>query len=62
MCGFVVYINKKQKKQEVIKAMNDMIIHRGPDDESYYVDEDVSLAFRRLSIIDLENGRQPMMN
>lgn len=62
MCGFVGYINKKQKKQEVIKAMNDMIVHRGPDDESYYVDEDVSLAFRRLSIIDLENGRQPMMN
>ena len=62
MCGFVGYINKKQKKQEVIKAMNDMIIHRGPNDESYYADEDVSLAFRRLSIIDLENGRQPMMN
>lgn len=62
MCGFVGYINKKEKKQEVIKAMNDMIIHRGPDDESYYADEDVSLAFRRLSIIDLENGRQPMMN
>lgn len=62
MCGFVGYINKKEKKQEVIKAMNDMIIHRGPDDESYYADDDVSLAFRRLSIIDLENGRQPMMN
>lgn len=62
MCGFVGYINKKEKKQDVIKAMNDMIIHRGPDDESYYIDEDVSLAFRRLSIIDLKNGRQPMTN
>lgn len=62
MCGFVGYINKKTKKKETIKAMNDMIIHRGPDDESYYSDDSVSLAFRRLSIIDLKNGRQPMMN
>lgn len=62
MCGFVGYINKKEKKQDIIKSMNDMIIHRGPNDESYYTDDDVSLAFRRLSIIDLENGRQPMMN
>jgi len=62
MCGFVGYINKKKKDHDVIKSMNDMIIHRGPDDESYYADEDVSLAFRRLSIIDLKNGRQPMMN
>lgn len=62
MCGFVGYINKKEKKQDIIKSMNDMIIHRGPNDESYYTDDNVSLAFRRLSIIDLENGRQPMMN
>lgn len=62
MCGFIGYINNKKKDKKVIKEMNDMIIHRGPDDESYYDDDLVSLAFRRLSIIDLKNGRQPMMN
>ena len=37
-------------------------MHRGPDDADYYVDEDISLGFRRLSIIDLEGGRQPILN
>lgn len=60
MCGFVGYINKKDKKY--IKNMNDMIAHRGPDDESYYKDEDIAMGFRRLSIIDLKSGRQPMSN
>ncbi len=60
MCGFVGYINKKDKKY--IKAMNDAIIHRGPDDESYYKDENIAMGFRRLSIIDLEGGRQPITN
>ena len=42
--------------------MADRIIHRGPDDAHYYVDDDISLGFRRLSIIDLEGGRQPILN
>ena len=42
--------------------MADRIIHRGPDDADYYVDDQVSLGFRRLSIIDLEGGRQPILN
>jgi len=42
--------------------MADRIVHRGPDDADYYVDQDVSLGFRRLSIIDLEGGRQPIRN
>lgn len=62
MCGFVGYIDKKVKDDNVIKSMNQMIVHRGPDDESYYCDKDINMAFRRLSIIDLKNGRQPMMN
>ena len=62
MCGFVGYIDKKVNDKNIIKLMNDTIIHRGPDDESYYQDEDVNLGFRRLSIIDLANGRQPMLN
>lgn len=60
MCGFVGYINKKEKKY--IKAMNDAIIHRGPDDESYYQDENIAMGFRRLSIIDIKGGRQPISN
>ena len=64
MCGFAGYINNYATfdKMEVIKAMADRIVHRGPDDAHYYVDEDISLGFRRLSIIDLEGGRQPILN
>ena len=60
MCGFCGYINKKEK--ESIKKMNDAIIHRGPDDESYYKDDNIAMGFRRLSIIDLSGGRQPISN
>ena len=52
MCGFCGYINKKEK--DSIKKMNDAIIHRGPDDESYYKDDYIAMGFRRLSIIDLK--------
>lgn len=64
MCGFAGYIHSEcvMNHDEVIKAMADRIIHRGPDDADYYVDEDISLGFRRLSIIDLEGGRQPILN
>ncbi|MCK4888579.1 MAG: hypothetical protein KAS97_01530 [Candidatus Aminicenantes bacterium] len=40
--------------------MNDQIIHRGPDDEGYYYNGRIGLAARRLSIIDLETGHQPL--
>ena len=60
MCGFCGFINKKDK--DIIKKMNDAIVHRGPDDESYYKDDYVAMGFRRLSIIDLKGGRQPMTN
>ena len=64
MCGFVGFKNTPEvaSPQNVIKAMADRIIHRGPDDADYYVDDQVSLGFRRLSIIDLEGGRQPILN
>lgn len=62
MCGFTGYISKKNNKKEIITSMCDMIKHRGPDDFSYYVDKYVALGFRRLSIIDLKNGRQPIKN
>lgn len=64
MCGFAGFFNSKTvtDNEAVIHAMADRIIHRGPDDAHYYVDEDISLGFRRLSIIDLEGGRQPILN
>jgi asparagine synthase (glutamine-hydrolysing) len=48
------------KIQEQVKEMNQTIIHRGPDDEGYFFDENVNFGFRRLSIIDVEKGSQPL--
>ena len=64
MCGSVGFRNTPEVRspESVVKAMADRIVHRGPDDADYYVDQDVSLGFRRLSIIDLEGGRQPILN
>lgn len=62
MCGFVGYINKESDKNENIKKMADLIAHRGPDSEGYYTDDNIALGFRRLSIIDLNNGSQPIYN
>ena len=62
MCGFVGFIDKKKNKKKIIKDMADIIVHRGPDSDGYYVDEDCALGFRRLSIIDLSGGTQPIYN
>ena len=42
--------------------MNRRIVHRGPDDEGFFVEENVGLAMRRLSIIDVKSGHQPLSN
>ena len=62
MCGIVGYINNREKDEKVLKSMMDKIIHRGPDDEGSYQDDFISLGFRRLSIIDLDSGKQPIFN
>ena len=62
MCGFVGFVSKEGNKKKIIKDMADIIIHRGPDSDGYYVGEDVALGFRRLSIIDLDGGTQPIYN
>ena len=62
MCGFVGYINKEKDKKDNIKKMADLIAHRGPDSEGYYTDENIAFGFRRLSIIDLDGGSQPIYN
>lgn len=63
MCGYVGFINSNIGiKEPVIKKMMDRIIHRGPDSEGVYIDENVAIGFRRLSIIGLEDGMQPIFN
>lgn len=62
MCGFVGFTSFVDRKEEVLTKMMDRIIHRGPDSDGKYIDEDVALGFRRLSIIDLEGGHQPLYN
>ena len=65
MCGFVGFTAvdyDRETNQAVIKDMADRIAHRGPDDEGFFVDDDIAMGFRRLSIIDLEGSRQPMQN
>ena len=62
MCGITGFINKDNNKKDIIEKMADRIKHRGPDGQGYYIDDDIALAHRRLSIIDLSTGNQPMYN
>ena len=65
MCGITGFVSAKHDLEEAkktLKAMADLIAHRGPDGEGFYVDERAALGHRRLSIIDLEGGSQPMFN
>ena len=60
MCGIAGATGKN--KEEITRRMTSALVHRGPDDEAYYQDDIVALGFRRLSIVDLEGGRQPIAN
>lgn len=63
MCGFVGFTNHIDNTDEILGMMMDRIKHRGPDSEGKYIDENVAMGFRRLSLIDLsENGGQPIYN
>ncbi|MGD9677992.1 MAG: asparagine synthase (glutamine-hydrolyzing) [Vulcanibacillus sp.] len=64
MCGLCGFIDKLEpiKKEIHINSMMNKIIHRGPDGEGKYIDDSIALGFRRLSIIDLEEGNQPIFN
>ena len=62
ICGFVGSARGVNDRERVLQAMMDRIIHRGPDDEGSYLDASAALGFRRLSIIDLTSGHQPMAN
>ena len=63
MCGFVGFTNFiGEKADRVLEDMMNKIVHRGPDSSGKFVNEDICLGFRRLSIIDLEGGSQPLYN
>ena len=62
MCGFCGFVAKKADKENTIKNMMDKIVYRGPDSSGVYTDEDIALGFRRLSIIDINEGAQPIYN
>lgn len=60
MCGICGITG--QKNDQIIYSMTRAIFHRGPDEDGFYSDENISLGMRRLSIIDLESGNQPVHN
>jgi asparagine synthase (glutamine-hydrolysing) len=64
MCGIVAIINKigRSPEFEVLSQMADKLTHRGPDDEGHLIDGPIGFYHKRLSIIDLISGRQPMTN
>src|ERR1700688_374793 len=63
MCGIAGTVQRRKPAElSMVKAMCDEIRHRGPDDEGYHVDNGCILGMRRLSIIDLATGHQPMSN
>lgn len=62
MCGICGKFSKSGIDQEELKRMNQVIAHRGPDDEGFYIKDSCGLGHRRLSIIDLSHGKQPITN
>lgn len=62
MCGIAGYISNTKPKKKILKAMTDRIEYRGPDAEGFYLDDNAALGHRRLSIIDLSTGNQPIYN
>lgn len=62
MCGIVGFTGMRAGREAILKAMTDAIAHRGPDGEGSYFGSGVALGHRRLSIIDLVGGAQPMFN
>src|SRR6266516_1836619 len=65
MCGIagVIYDDRSRAVQpEELKRMSDTLTHRGPDDDGFFVDRNVGLGMRRLNVIDLVTGHQPISN
>ena len=62
MCGLCGFTGEIIDRDAVLENMTEVITHRGPDSKGFYTDEDISMGFRRLSIIDLDHGSQPIYN
>jgi len=62
MCGICGFTGQLIDRSKTIKKMTDVITHRGPDSSGFYEDQTVSMGFRRLSIIDVDAGHQPIYN
>ena len=62
MCGFCGFTGEVVDRNQLLQHMADKITHRGPDSQGIYTDDTLAMAFRRLSIIDLDGGSQPIEN
>lgn len=62
ICGVINFDRQCSVERAVLELMNQQIVHRGPDDCGFYLSENVGLGMRRLSIVDLQTGRQPVSN
>src|SRR5690348_11220370 len=64
MCGIsgIVYYDGRSPSKELLLQMTDVIYHRGPDDSGFLSESGIGLGFRRLSIIDIKEGHQPLSN
>lgn len=62
MCGIAGFMGQVENRADVIRNMTEVITHRGPDSDGFYSDDNISMGFRRLSIIDLGAGHQPIYN
>ena len=62
MCGICGFVGKIDNQVEIIEKMTSVISHRGPNDVNYFVDNNVAMGFCRLSIIGVDDGRQPIYN
>lgn len=62
MCGICGFTGEILDREKILKNMTDVITHRGPNSEGFFSSEAISMGFRRLSIIDLEEGNQPIYN
>ncbi len=62
MCGIAGYVSDDKPSKQIIKSMTDKIAHRGPDGEGFYLDDNCALGHRRLAVLDLKTGSQPIYN
>src|SRR5215469_9272377 len=65
MCGLAGYIDmlgSERADEQVVRRMTEKLVHRGPDSSGFFVHDNVGLGFRRLSIVDVNGGDQPLYN